>query len=402
MKFYTRAKKPHLYDVLIVAVIVVAASILISVLSGGGYALISVILFDMFFAYAIARLITAFIGQLQYNPYSYNIVYYSGFALFLLFVFVTDVILTVKMIMSADIYGESMMLFTLTNSAKTYMLISAPFIAVFSVALCVSNISLIIHEGSKPSNFIGIAFSLLLVGGEVFLFTADKSASGSQTQVMIHHIFINLFAALYLYFECMIIGVITANAIVTHHEPEPDRDFIIILGCWLGEDGKITPLLRGRVECAIEFADKQEKLTGKKAIFITSGGKGSDEKMSESAAMKQCLIENGIPEDRIIEEDQSTTTVENMVFSKKKILAIKKDAKIAYATTGYHVFRSGIFAGHAKIRSIGIGSKTKWYFWPNAAVREFGGLLIEHRGKQAIIFTSLCLIYVVLTILAYR
>ena len=402
MKFYTRTKKPHLYDVLAAAAVAVAAVAALSIAGKGQYSAICAVIFDVFFVYAIVRLVTAFIGQLQYNPYSYNIVYYSGFALFLLFVLVTDVILTVKMIMSPDIYGESMMLFTLTDSAKTYMLISAPFIAVFAVALCVSNISLIIHEGKKPSNFIGIIFSLLLVGGEIFLFNADKSASGSQTQVMIHDIFVNLFAALYLYFECMIIGVITANAIVIHNEPEPDRDFIIILGCWIGEDGKITPLLRGRVERAIEFAEKQEKLTGKKAIFITSGGKGSDEKMSESAAMKKCLMENGIPEDRIIEEDQSTTTVENMVFSKKKIEAIKKDAKVAYATTGYHVFRSGIFAGHAKIKSIGIGSKTKWYFWPNAAVREFGGLLIEHRGKQAIIFTSLCLIYVVLTILAYR
>lgn len=402
MKFYTRSNKPHLYDVLAAAAVAVAAAAALSILGKGQYSAICAVIFDVFFAYAIIRLITAFIGQLQYNPYSYNIVYYSGFALFLLSVLITDVILTVKMIISPDIYGESMILFTLTNTAKTYMLISAPFIAVFSVALCVSNIALIRHEGRKPSNFIGIAFSLLLVGGEIFLFTADKSASGSQTQVMIHDIFINLFAALYLYFECMIIGVITANAIVIHNEPEPDRDFIIILGCWIGEDGKITPLLRGRVERAIEFAEKQEKLTGKKAIFITSGGKGSDEKMSESAAMKKCLMENGIPEDRIIEEDQSTTTVENMVFSKKKIEAIKKDAKVAYATTGYHVFRSGIFAGHAKIKSIGIGSKTKWYFWPNAAVREFGGLLIEHRGKQAIIFTSLCLIYVILTILAYR
>lgn len=402
MKFYTRTKKPHLYDVLAAAAVAVAAVAALSIAGKGQYSAICAVIFDVFFVYAIVRLVTAFIGQLQYNPYSYNIVYYSGFALFLLFVLVTDVILTVKMIMSPDIYGESMMLFTLTDSAKTYMLISAPFIAVFAVALCVSNISLIIHEGKKPSNFIGIIFSLLLVGGEIFLFNADKSASGSQTQVMIHDIFVNLFAALYLYFECMIIGVITANAIVIHNEPEPDRDFIIILGCWIGEDGKITPLLRGRVERAIEFAEKQEKLTGKKAIFITSGGKGSDEKMSESAAMKKCLMEKGIPEDRIIEEDQSTTTVENMVFSKKKIEAIKKDAKVAYATTGYHVFRSGIFAGHAKIKSIGIGSKTKWYFWPNAAVREFGGLLIEHRGKQAIIFTSLCLIYVILTILAYR
>ena len=402
MKFYTRTKKPHLYDVLAAAAVTVAAVAALSIAGKGQYSAICAVIFDVFFVYAIVRLVTAFIGQLQYNPYSYNIVYYSGFALFLLFVLVTDVILTVKMIMSPDIYGESMMLFTLTDSAKTYMLISAPFIAIFAVALCVSNISLIIHEGKKPSNFIGIIFSLLLVGGEIFLFNADKSASGSQTQVMIHDIFVNLFAALYLYFECMIIGVITANAIVIHNEPEPDRDFIIILGCWIGEDGKITPLLRGRVERAIEFAEKQEKLTGKKAMFITSGGKGSDEKMSESAAMKKCLMENGIPEDRIIEEDQSTTTVENMVFSKKKIEAIKKDAKVAYATTGYHVFRSGIFAGRAKIKSIGIGSKTKWYFWPNAAVREFGGLLIEHRGKQAIIFTSLCLIYVVLTILAYR
>ncbi len=401
MKFYTRTKKPKLYDVLAVAVVVIAAVVTLSVLGGGGYAIISAIVFDVFFAYMIARLITAFIGQIQYNPYSYNTVYYSGFALFLLSVLITNITVTAGIALHPDVYGENMILNALSNTAKTYMIISAPFIAVFSVALCVSNIALIKHEGKKPSNFIGMALSAFLIGGEVFLFTADN-ASGSQTQMMIRDIFMNLFAALYLYFECMIIGAMTANVIVSRHEPEPDRDFIIILGCWIGDDGKITPLLRGRVERAVEFAEKQERLTGKKAVFITSGGKGSDEKMSESAAMKQCLMEHGIPEDRIIEEDQSTTTVENMVFSKKKIEAVKKDAKIAFATTGYHVFRSGIFAGHAKIRSEGIGSKTKWYFWPNAAVREFGGLLIAHKRKQAVIFSCLCIIYVVLTILAYR
>ena len=118
IKFYTRAKKPHLYDVLAVALIVVSAVIMISVISGGRYALLSVILFDAFFAYAIIRLITAFIGQLQYNPYSYNIIYYSGFALFLLFVLVTNLILTVKMIASPEIYGEFMMLSTLTEQSN--------------------------------------------------------------------------------------------------------------------------------------------------------------------------------------------------------------------------------------------------------------------------------------------
>ena len=402
MKFYTRTKKPKLYDVLIVAAAAVMTVAAISVISGGKYPLLSALIFDLFFAYTIVRLITAFVGQVHYNPYSYNTVYYSGFALFLFSVLVTNIMLTVRIMQSPGIQGDNMILYALTGSAKTYILLSAPFIAVFSVALCISNIALIKHEGKKLTNFIGIAFSLFLIGGEMFLFFIDYSYSGSQTEVMIHDIFVNLFAALYLYFECMIIGAMTANVVVTKHEPDPDRDFIIILGCWIGDDGKITPLLRGRVERAFEFAEKQQQLTGKKATFITSGGKGSDEKMSESAAMKQCLIELGVPEERIIEEDKSTTTVLNMVFSKQKIDAVKKDAKVAFATTGYHVFRSGIFAGHAKIRAIGIGSKTKWYFWPNAAVREFGGLLIEHRGKQALIFTSLCLIYVILTLLAYR
>ena len=42
-----------------------------------------------------------------------------------------------------------------------------------------------------------------------------------------------------------------------------------------------------------------------------------------------------------------------------------------------------------KLRAQGIGADTKWYFWPNAAVREFIGLLSEHRGKQALILLGI-------------
>ena len=402
MKFYTRKTKPKLYDVLIIAAAAVAAVAVLSIVGKGLYAVACALICDALIAYSVVRLISAFVGQIKYNPYSYNTIYYPGFALFLSSVLVTNIILTVDLITKPDTYKDYMIINTLTGSAKNYMLISAPFIIVFSIALCISNIALIKHEGKKPTNFLGVALSLFLMGGEAFLFTVDYYATGSQTEVMIHDLFTNLFAALYLYFECMIIGAIIANTIVSRHEPEPECDFIIILGCWLGKDGKITPLLRGRVDRAVEFAEKQEKLTGKKAVFVTSGGKGSDEQMSESAGMKNYLLECGIPEERIIEEDKSTTTVENMVFSKQKIDEINKNAKVAFSTTGYHVFRSGIFAGHAKIRAEGIGAKTKWYFWPNAAVREFGGLLIAHKRKQAVIFVCLCLAYVALTILQYK
>ena len=122
----------------------------------------------------------------------------------------------------------------------------------------------------------------------------------------------------------------------------------------------------------------------------------------ESACMKRYLIEQGVPEERIIEEDRSGDTAENMRFSKEKIQAIDPEGKVAFVTTNYHVFRGGLCARRVKLRAVGMGSKTKWYFWPNASVREFVGLLTEHRLKQGLVFGGLILFYVLLTLLAYR
>ena len=118
--------------------------------------------------------------------------------------------------------------------------------------------------------------------------------------------------------------------------------------------------------------------------------------------MKQYLLAQGVPEERIIEEDRSTDTAQNMRFSKEKIQAVDPKGKVAFVTTNYHVFRGGLCARRVKMRAVGMGSKTKWYFWPNASVREFVGLLTEHRLKQGLVLGGLVLVYVVLTLLAYR
>lgn len=76
------------------------------------------------------------------------------------------------------------------------------------------------------------------------------------------------------------------------------------------------------------------------------------------------------------------------------------DAKIAFSTTNYHVFRSGMFANMAQMHAEGIGSRTKWYFWPNALVREFIGLLTYQKKKQSIIIISLIIIYASLAVMA--
>ena len=325
-----------------------------------------------------------------------------GIALFLLAVLILQIRLTVLMIRRPEEYTADQILFLLLRSARSYMLLTSPFLAAFSAALCVSNISLIRHEGFRTVNVLGIVLSVLIVGGELFVFFFDRAVSGSQREVMIHDLIANLFAAVYLYFECMILGVIIADAIVVRYEPEPDKDYIIILGCGIRGDGTPSPLLRGRIERALSFAEKQKALGGKEPVFVVSGGQGPDEPIPESESMRRYLLSRGVPEERILVEDRSTDTHENMRFSKEKIPEGGSDAKIAFSTTNYHVFRGGLCARRVKMRAVGMGAKTKWYFWPNAAVREFVGLLTEHKLKQGLIFGGMVVFYVVLTLLAYR
>ena len=401
MKLDVREKKPALWDLLILTC--GAALLCAAVLRFGGEkaAVSCAVIADVFLLCAVVMLVRAFFRQIEYNLYSYNTIYYMGFALFLFAVFVSCVLLTAEMIRHPDVYTAVYIVHTLVGSAKNYMLFTSPFILVFSAALCISNISLIRHEGKRLVNVLGIILSCLLVGGLVLLYAVDFYVSGSQTYVMIHELITNTLAAVYLYIECMLIGTIIANLIAVRRPCAYDRDFLIILGCGIRKDGTPTPLLRGRIDRAVRFRNEQLEKTGKDLVFITSGGQGPNEVISESASMKRYLLSQGIPADRIIEEDRSTNTFENMKYSKEKITEEKAAGKVAFSTTNYHVFRSGLFARRTGMRAVGMGAKTKWYFWPNAAVREFVGLLTEHRGKQALILGGMIAAYIGLTLWSY-
>lgn len=401
IRFDTRDKKPKLYNIAILSGITAAVVIVMLLLSDLFPLLVINLVIVIYLALVIFLLIRAFFGQLQYNPYSYNTIYYFGFSLFLLFVLVSHVIMTIQIAADPEHYDIYSVAAVLLGSAVWYMRISAPLIFLFSVLLIVSNISLLIHEVRRFVNILGILLALLLIAGEVFLFFVDRYASGSQYEVMIHDMLVNLFACVYLYVECMVIGAAAADLIAAKYQPDMDKDYIIILGCSIRKDGTPTPLLRGRIERALNFYRKQLAETGKAAILVPSGGQGSDEQISESKCMHDYLTGQGVPEAHILMEDQSRNTYENMKFSKELILSQDPYAKIAFSTTNYHVFRSGMMARRVKMRAQGMGSRTKWYFWPNAAVREFVGLLKSHRLKQAIILVSMIVIYVVLALLRY-
>ena len=123
----------------------------------------------------------------------------------------------------------------------------------------------------------------------------------------------------------------------------------------------------------------------KKIIYVPSGGKGSDEVVSEAEAIKNYLKQCGIKEKQIIIENESKNTFENMKFSKNKIDGINKEAKISFSTNNFHVFRSGVIASNQGIDVEGMGSKTKWYFYTNALIREFIANLVQERKKHIIL-----------------
>ena len=77
-----------------------------------------------------------------------------------------------------------------------------------------------------------------------------------------------------------------------------------------------------------------------------------------------------------------------MAFSRRIAEGIKTDGKTVFSTTSYHVFRSGVWANLAGFPAEGIGIKTKWWFWPNAFMRECLGL-IKNRWKQELLLLLL-------------
>ena len=162
------------------------------------------------------------------------------------------------------------------------------------------------------------------------------------------------------------------------------------------------PLLKSRVDKAIEFAKEQKEKENRDIIFIPSGGQGEDEIISEAESMKNYLVQNGIKPENIIIEDKSTSTLQNMRFSKKIIDELNENGNVVFSTNDFHVFRSGVIANNEGLECVGIGSKTKKYFYVNALIREFFANIISERKLHLLIITLMNLILLLLVFVGYK
>lgn len=116
-------------------------------------------------------------------------------------------------------------------------------------------------------------------------------------------------------------------------------NIVMILGAGL-KDESISPTLKTRLDGAIQYVNE----VGGQDFIIVSGGKGSDEVISEAEAMRRYLVDAGISNEQIILEDKSTSTFENFKFSKEIIENETgkhiEDLNVKVFTNSFHCMRS--------------------------------------------------------------
>ena len=153
-----------------------------------------------------------------------------------------------------------------------------------------------------------------------------------------------------------------------HDKGKENLDYIIVLGAQMKPAGP-SAVLKFRLDAAYDYLTENEH-----TICILSGGQGSNEPCSEAEGMYQYLTEKGIPSERLMMEDQSTDTSENIAYSME--LIGREDVSVGIVTNNFHVYRGVRLAKAAGLQEVcGIAARSNVYFQLNNMVREFFGIM---------------------------
>lgn len=164
--------------------------------------------------------------------------------------------------------------------------------------------------------------------------------------------------------------VVVEGGIISNSRPDPvaEVDYLIILGAGLNGE-QLSWTLWERMQKGLDYLEGHPKVK-----VVLSGGQGSGEEISEAEGMRRFLVDHGIADERILKEDQSTSTMENFRFSKEILVrqpGFQNSERVAVITNDFHLFRSKILARRNGLIPVGIPSPTPWYLVPNVYLREY-------------------------------
>lgn len=217
---------------------------------------------------------------------------------------------------------------------------------------------IIVRQSGSGTGFfllwLGLGVVFLLLAGYVSFFAGTFQLPKQLKRILV--IIVCVLTACFAGIEGCVISQMHASG-------RDGLDTIIVLGAQVHRSGP-SRVLRYRLDKAVEYLNENPD-----TICILSGGQGSNEPFAEAEGMATYMQEHGIPVQRLILEDQSETTEENL---KNSSAYLEDHASVGIVTNDFHVFRALQIAKSQGMTNVcGIAAPSTRLYKVNNLVREF-------------------------------
>jgi uncharacterized SAM-binding protein YcdF (DUF218 family) len=239
--------------------------------------------------------------------------------------------------------------------------------------LVLNGFTMVRREGFRPANLLSLLAGLAVFGLIAFLIAALRTRDPDLT------VSFAIIVLLSGYISFLLVSYVIYAFIYGRITGLRRADFVVVLGSGLAGGDRVPPLLAGRLDRGLRVHQTLARRRQASPVVIVSGGKGSDEQISEAEAMARYLIERGLPADQIIREDQSRTTEENLTYSQAIMARSVPGYRCIIVTSNYHVFRAAIIARRLRVNGQVTGARTAGYYWPTAMLREFAAVFLSYK-----------------------
>ena len=149
----------------------------------------------------------------------------------------------------------------------------------------------------------------------------------------------------------------------------PENTTAVVLGCSV-KGTRPSTVLAERLAAAYEYLEENPE-----AVCVLSGGQGKGEDISEAECMYRYLTDRGIVPERLLMEDASTNTQENLEFSMQLLKEHGVDGPITIVTSEFHAYRASQVAKKLGITNYSSPSGTFFVYLPTFYMRELYGIL---------------------------
>ncbi len=218
-------------------------------------------------------------------------------------------------------------------------------------------------------NVTGILVLLLLLFYGLFMPRIHKGIRGAWKKKAGK---LGLMAAGGLAGVVLLLAGIETGCMIHAATKEPTEDAtLVVLGCRTYGD-RPSIMLASRLDAAYEYLTEHPD-----AVCVVSGGQGPDEPVSEGEFMYRYLVKKGIAPERIYRETESTSTRENLQFSKDIIEKEGLNPQIAIVTNEYHEYRAAMVAKTLGLEYSAVPAHTPWWLFPTYYIRELYGIIYE-------------------------